>query len=67
MRPTRELVPNGYGLVAMAGTLNEWCLDWYDAREYLQNPARNPAGTAERQAARRPRRLVGPTAPPPSA
>ncbi len=44
MRPTRELVPNGYGLVAMAGTLNEWCLDWYDAQEYLQNPARNPVG-----------------------
>jgi formylglycine-generating enzyme required for sulfatase activity len=47
IRPPREFGSNGYGLVAMAGTVSEWCSDWYDALEYEQPAARNPTGPAE--------------------
>lgn len=47
LRSVRELVPNGYGLFATAGSCYEWCEDWYDALEYQRIASRNPSGPTE--------------------
>lgn len=44
IRPVREMPPNGYGLFGIAGSVREWCSDWYDSLEYQQIASRNPTG-----------------------
>jgi len=36
--------PNGYGLYDMAGSVQEWCADWYMPDYYKSSPYRNPTG-----------------------
>jgi formylglycine-generating enzyme required for sulfatase activity len=35
---------NGLGLTNLAGTVHEWCLDWYADDAYAQGSERNPLG-----------------------
>jgi formylglycine-generating enzyme required for sulfatase activity len=43
----RQFPPNGYGLHAMAGSVWEWCLDWYDAEAYAEGPTADPRGPVD--------------------
>jgi len=33
-----------YGVLDLAGSVPEWCSDWYDETYYAESPAANPAG-----------------------
>jgi len=33
-----------YGVLDMAGNVDEWCLDWLDSNYYASTPPRNPTG-----------------------
>ena len=36
--------PNGFGLYDCAGSVWEWCHDWYEPDYYAVSPIRNPTG-----------------------
>jgi len=35
-----------YGVLDLAGSVSEWCADWYDEKYYAGSPAENPTGPA---------------------
>ena len=44
--PVGSFPPNGYGLFDMAGNVEEWCWDRYDAAYYSSSPSTAPRGPA---------------------
>jgi formylglycine-generating enzyme required for sulfatase activity len=45
--PVGSFAPNGYGLYDMAGNVQEWVADRYDAGYYLNSPVADPPGPAK--------------------
>lgn len=45
--PVRAFDANPSGFFAMAGTVAEWCRDWYSSYYYAQAPDTNPSGPEE--------------------
>ena len=43
-----------YGVLDLAGSVQEWCSDWYDEKYYAESPSENPTGprTGNRRASR---------------
>lgn len=44
--PAGYFAANGYGLYDIAGNVDEWCWDWYDAAYYSSSPGTDPRGPA---------------------
>lgn len=44
--PAGSFSPDGYGLYDMAGSVLEWCWDWYGDTYYSNAPASDPRGPA---------------------
>lgn len=42
--PVGVYKPNAFGLYDMAGSVSEWCSDWFDRAYYETGPAENPTG-----------------------
>lgn len=42
--PVGQYLPNGFGLFDMAGSLSEWCSDWFERSYYEKSPDKNPTG-----------------------
>ncbi len=42
--PVGSFKPNGHGLYDMAGSIYEWCSDWYGENYYTNSPRKNPKG-----------------------
>ncbi len=44
--PAGQFPPNAYGLYDMAGSVSEWCADWFEREYYSGGPSTNPKGPA---------------------
>src|SRR5262249_29380246 len=43
-QPAAQYPPNGFGAYDLAGSVSEWCADWFDRDYYTSSPVKNPAG-----------------------